>query len=208
MARGIDGIAHRAALEAGGRTVAVLGTGVDVAYPPSHRALHAEIARRGLLLSELQPGAHSHAGSFPNRNRIIAALASVVIVVEAGQRSGAKITADYAIDLGRTLAAVPGPIDMPQSAGTNELLRDGAHVIASIPDALALAGLTLPVRGGTEPDDPLERTVWEALRRGPMDLDALCNAASLPAHTCLATVSALELRGVLECELTGHIRLR
>ena len=113
MARGIDGMAHLAALDAHGSTVAVLGTGVDIAYPAGHRPLHARIRERGLLLSEEPPGAHAGPGSFPRRNRLIAALASITIVVEAGLKSGAKITADDALDLGRTVAAVPGPIDAP-----------------------------------------------------------------------------------------------
>lgn len=208
MALGVDGVAHRAALDAGGRTVAVLGTGVDVAYPRAHRALHREIAERGLLLSELEPGAHSHRGSFPERNRIIAALALATIVVEAGAKSGALITVGHAEVLDRTVGAVPGPIDAPQSVGTNLLIRDGRLAVTSIADALAIAGLTPPALGGTEPGDPVERMVWQVLRRGPLDIDALCAAAALPAQDCLAAVTALEIRGVLECELTGQIRLR
>lgn len=208
MALGIDGVAHRAALDAGGRTVAVLGTGVDVAYPKAHRALHAEIAEHGLLLSELDVGAYSHRGSFPERNRIIAALALATIVVEAGAKSGALITASHAEFLGRTVAAVPGPIDSPRSVGTNTLIRDAAIPVTSIADALAIAGLSPPALGGTTPDDPMERIVWQVLRRGPLDMDSLCAAAALPAQDCLVAVSALEIRGVLECELTGEIRLR
>src|SRR5207249_9854011 len=128
MALGIDAIAHRAALEVNGRTIAVLGTGVDIAYPRAHRGLHAEIVARGLVLSELPPGAHSHGGSFPLRNRIIAALAKVTIVVEAPEGSGALITSERALDLNRTVAAVPGPIDSPQSEGTNKLIREGAQI--------------------------------------------------------------------------------
>ena len=208
MALGIDAAAHRAALDAGGRTVAVLGTGVDIAYPQAHRTLHRAIGERGLLLSELDVGAHSHRGSFPERNRIIAALALATIVVEAGARSGALITGRHAEALGRTVCAVPGPIDSPQSVGTNTLIRDGGIPITSIADALAVAGLSHPARGGTEPDDPVERMVWRVLRHGPLDVDSLCSAAALPAQDCLAAVSALEIRGVLECELTGEIRLR
>lgn len=208
MALGIDGVAHRAALDAGGRTVAVLGTGVDIAYPRSHRRLYQEIAARGLLLSEFDVGAHCNGGSFLKRNRIIAALAPVTIIVEAGVKSGAMRTASDALALNRVVAAVPGPIDVPQNAGTNELIRDGAMVIASVADALALVGLTPAARGGTVPMDPLERMVWSALRNGPLDIDSLCTVAALPAHDCLAAVSALEVRGVVECELTGQIRLR
>jgi len=208
MARGIDGVAHRAALEVGGRTIAVLGTGVDIAYPPSHRRLHAEIAASGLLLSELRPGAHSHRGSFPERNRIIAALARVTIVVEAPFGSGALITSGHALTLNRTVGAVPGPIDAPQSEGTNELLRDGAHVIASIADAAALVGVTAPARSNPSLDSEAESSVWRELVQGADSLDALCARTGLPVHECLVAVTALELRGAVECALTGEIRRR
>jgi DNA processing protein len=208
MARGIDGEAHRAALDAGGRTVAVLGTGVDIAYPAAHRHLHRTIASRGLLVSELPCGDRAHKGSFPRRNRIIAALADVTIVVEAGSSSGAKITADHALDLGRTLAAVPGQIDMPQAAGCNLLLRDGAHVIASVADALALAGLTAPRERPMTLTSNAEQRVWDALSSGALDMDALCAAVALPARDCIAAVGAMELRGIVDCELTGEIRRR
>jgi DNA processing protein len=214
MARGIDGVAHRAALAAGARTIAVLGTGVDVAYPAAHRSLHAEIATRGLLLSEELPGDRASGGSFPKRNRIIAALARAIIVVEAPHRSGALITATHGLDLNRIIAAVPGPIDIPQSAGSNTLLRDGAIVIAEIADALALVGATSPValaRASSEAPvlaDRTERAVWLALESPAPDLDALAARASLPARRCLAAVSALELTGAIECALTGEIRRR
>ena len=209
MARGIDGMAHLAALDAHGGTVAVLGTGVDIAYPAGHRPLHARIRERGLLLSEELPGAHAGPGSFPRRNRLIAALASITIVVEAGVKSGARITASHALELGRTVAAVPGPIDAPQSAGTNSLLRDGATVIADVADALQLAGLTPPIR---RPDPEIataaERAVWSALGDGELDVDTLTVRSGLPARDCLAAVTTLELSGAIECALTGEIRRR
>jgi DNA processing protein len=209
MARGIDGIAHIAALDALGRTVAVLGTGVDVAYPAGHRPLHARIRQHGLILSEEFPGTHAGPGSFPRRNRIIAALASVTIVVEAGKESGARITADEALELGRTVAAVPGPIDAPQSAGTNRLLRDGATLISDVADALQLVGLTPAIRR-PDPDiaTPAEQAVWRALADGALDVDALAARSRLPARECLAAVTTLELSGAIECALTGEIRRR
>jgi DNA processing protein len=209
MARGIDGAAHIAALDARGRTAAVLGTGVDIAYPTGHRPLHARLREHGLLLSEELPGSHAGPGSFPRRNRIIAALASITIVVEAGVKSGAIITADHALELGRTLATVPGPIDAPQSAGANALLRDGAIVIADVADALQLAGLTPPSR---RPDPEIttaaERAVWTALADGALDVDTLTMRSGLPARECLAAVTTLELGGAIECALTGEIRRR
>ncbi len=208
MALGIDAAAHVAALDAGGRTVAVLGTGADVAYPRGHMALHRDIAARGLVLSELPPGARSDAGSFPRRNRIIAGLATLTIVVEAPVRSGALITARDALDLGRDVAAVPGPIDAPQSEGTNELIRDGAHVITSVADALALAGLSAPTAGTPDLRDDAEARIWTALQAGAATLDELCARAALPVAHCLSTITSLELRGVVECALTGEIRRR
>lgn len=208
LARGIDGTAHRTALESEGVTIAVLGTGLDVAFPLGHRDLQRTIARRGLLISEMDPDDHGMPWTFPKRNRIIAALASVTIVVEAGPKSGALNTATHALELHRTLAAVPGPIDQPQSAGANQLIRDGAHIVASIEDALALAGLTPPPRvprGDPKGDDGL---VWTALAAGALDLDSLCHRSGLPAAQCMAAVTRLEIAGSIECALTGEIRRR
>ena len=208
MARGIDAGAHRTALAEHGRTAAVLGTGVDVAYPVGHRELHALIGRKGVLLSELAPGIRAGPGSFPRRNRILAALASVTIVVEAPIRSGARLTADIALDLGRTVAAVPGPIDSPQSAGTNDLLRDGAHVIATVEDALTLVGLTPPPRSSHPAFGDDEQLVLAELRRAPADIDSLAARTRLPARECMRAVTTLELAGAVECLLTGEIRRR
>jgi DNA processing protein len=208
MARGIDATAHRAALDETGSTVAVLGTGIDVPYPVGHRSLHDVIGRRGLLVAELPPGTRAFKGCFPRRNRIIAALASVTLVVEAGVKSGALNTADQALQLGRTVGAVPGPIDAPQSEGSNGLLRDGATVIASVADALALVGLTPVVRAPREFSNGDVGAVWKALGVGPLDSDSLCAASGLPAQRCMAAVTELELQGAIECTLTGVIRRR
>lgn len=209
MALGIDATAHRSALEHGGRTAAVLGTGADVPYPPAHRALHREIASRGIVLSELLPGEHSNAGSFPNRNRIIAALAKVTLIVEAPVRSGALITARHAEDLPDTVVAcVPGPIDAPQSEGTNLAIRDGAQIVCSVADALALAGLTPPLRSSPVLDGEAEERVWSALASPAASLDELCAVTALPVQECLAGVTSLEIRGAIECCLTGEIRRR
>lgn len=206
MARGIDGIAHRTALEHGGRTVAVLGTGIDVPYPAGHRHLHRTIAERGLVLSENGPGITAYQGAFPRRNRIIAALAPVTIVVEAGRKSGALNTAGQALDLGRVVAAVPGPIDSEQSAGSNELIRDGAVVIASVDDALALLG----IRAQSQLVDPelpdSQRQLWDLLAEGPVDVDRLASKSGLPLSECLAGISSLEVLGLVDCTLAGEIR--
>lgn len=208
LALGIDGAAHRGALEVGGRTVAVLGTGVDVAYPKANLSIYREIAEKGLLLSELPPGARSHGGSFPTRNRIIAGLARLTIVIEAPFDSGALITAKDALALNREVAAVMGPIDSPQSAGSNLLVRDGAHPIASIDDAITLAGLVPQKKAGPHIENPTEMRIWSALECGAGSLDELCARAALPVAECMAAVTGLELRGAVECALTGEIRRR
>jgi len=207
MARGIDGVAHRAALDAGGRSAAVLGTGVDIAYPAAHARMHRELAERGLLLSEELPGDRASAGSFPKRNRILAALAQVTIVVEAPRQSGALITAGHALDLGRTVAAVPGPFDAPQSLGSNLLLRDGAVVIAEIEDALALFGIAKPrAERAPQLETDAERAVWLVLGDGAAALDEICARTGLPAREGIGAVTALEMKGVVEVEVGGNWR--
>lgn len=206
LARGIDSCAHRGALDVAGATIAVLGTGLDVVYPRGHAQLQRTIAERGLLLSELEPNDPAHRGSFPERNRIIAAISIVTIVVEAGLRSGALRTARDALAMGRTVAAVPGPIDVPQAEGSNVLIRDGATPITSIADAVTLAGVIAPIRLHDLPEQGAERRLWKALGQGAADLDTLCTRASLPAHLGLAAVGTLEIRGMIECTLSGEIR--
>jgi DNA processing protein len=210
MARGIDGAAHRTALEEGGDTVAVLGTGIDVPYPVGHRELHRAIAERGLVVSENPPGMTAHKGAFPKRNRIIAALAPVTIVVEAGFRSGALNTASQALELGRTVAAVPGPIDSDQSRGSNQLLRDGAILIAAADDALTLLGIS-PAADARKPMPTLpetEQKVWDALDDGFAEMDSLPGTTRLSIAECLAAVTSLEILGLVECSLAGEIRRR
>jgi DNA processing protein len=209
MARGIDATAHRAALEEGGNTVAVLGTGVDVPYPVGHRALHQMIIDHGLCLAENPPGARAQKGSFPRRNRIIAALSPVTIVVEAGFRSGALNTAGQALELGRVVAAVPGQIDSDQSRGSNQILRDGAVLIAAPDDALALLGVTAPaeaVRPALLPDS--EQKIWDATASGWIATDALPAATGLSMAECLAAITSLEIMGLVECSLAGELRRR
>ena len=210
MARGIDGAAHRAALEEGGKTVAVLGTGIDVPYPVGHRQLHRAIAERGLVVSENPPGMKAHRGAFPRRNRIIAALSPVTIVVEAGFRSGALNTASQALELGRTVAAVPGPIDSDQSRGSNQLLRDGAVLIAAPEDALTLLGISPPKDAGKAipvlPDT--EHKVWNALAGGLTEIDSLPATTGLTMAECLAAITSLEILDLVECSLAGELRRR
>lgn len=208
MARGIDAAAHRTAIEEGGNTVAVLGTGIDVPYPVGHRQLHRAIGEHGLVLSENPPGAKAHEGAFPKRNRIIAALARVTIVVEAGFKSGALNTATQALELGRVVAAVPGPIDSPQSQGSNQLLRDGAVLIASVDDALALLGLSAPKDRPTPNLPENEKRVWEALEGGYFEVDILSAKTALSVPECFAAITSLEIMGLVECSVGGEIRRR
>ena len=127
-------------------------------------------------------------------------------MVEGGEKSGALITAKHALEMGRCVGAVPGPIDVPQSAGSNRLLADGAVVIASMADAVLLAGVVAPIRASELPEQGAERRLWDALALGAADLDTLCTRAAIPAHEGLAAVSALEIRGMIECALSGEIR--
>jgi len=208
MAVGIDAMAHRAALESKGITGAVLGTGIDVPYPARHRSLHKQIRERGVILSESAPGIPAMPGCFPRRNRIIAALSEATIVIEAPVKSGSLLTADEAIAIGRTVAMVPGRIDSPQSAGSNEYLRDGAHVVTSVADALALVSLSQARPADIRLDSATERAIWKALDAPAANFDVLCTRAGLPARVCFETVTALELRGLVECALTGEVRRR
>lgn len=209
MARGIDSIAHLSALEAGGETVAVLGTGVDVAYPAGNRPLHRRIREHGVVISESPPGATARPGSFPTRNRLIAALGQATIVVEAGVKSGALGTADWATAINREVGLVPGPIDSPASLGVNQRMRDGGgHCIATIADALQLVGISEPGRLSVSFESPIERTIWNALERPAANFDVLTARTGLPARICLETITALELRGLVDCAITGEVRRR
>lgn len=150
MARGVDAAAHRAVLSLGGQTIGVQGTGVDVPYPVSHRALLESMGRSGTVVSEMEPGTGAGPGCFPRRNRIIAALAKVTVVVEAGFRSGAINTATQALELGRVVAAVPGRMGDAGAGGTNLLIRDGAQVITDDADLLGLFGIAPPPPARTD----------------------------------------------------------
>ena len=205
LARGIDSAAHRGALEGAGDTIAVLGTGVNVPYPAAHRALHAEIGERGLLVSEYEPGTKAFQGSFPLRNRIIAALAKVTIVVEAPYKSGAVNTATHALELGRTVAAVPGQIDSPRSAGCNQLLRDGAQVISSIADALGLFGLADKRPTNVPSLTYSETRVWDALAPGEASVDNLGYRLGMSIRQVVETVGRLQVLGIVQQRSDGLV---
>lgn len=205
LARGVDSAAHWAALESGGKTIGVLGTSVDISYPATNRPLYNRLARDGLLVSEFETGRAAFPGCFPRRNRIIAGLSQVTIVVEAGRKSGALNTATHALELGRTVAAVPGNIDCPQAAGSNQLLRDGAHLITSIADAMMLVGADPKPRNRSVPLSDTEQSVYDSLASDGRDIDSIATITRLPVRECLAAVATLEVHGLVECLLTGEV---
>jgi DNA processing protein len=200
LARGIDGYAHRAALAAGGRTLAVLGHGLDTVYPPEHRRLAAEIAENGALLTEFPPGTRPDAANFPRRNRILAGLCRATVVVEAGRPSGALITADLALEQGRDVFAVPGSIFSPASRGTNWLLKEGARPVTDPNDLLEELHLSMAVEKQSMrqavPSDPKEQAVLAGLGSDPVHVDELSRAVGLPVSDVSGTLVLMELKGL------------
>ena len=200
MAMGVDAAAHEGALARGGRTVAVLGGGADVPYPASKRTLHERIRRAGAVVSELPPGFTARRWCFPVRNRVIAALAAVVIVVEGGERSGSLITARLARELGRDVAAVPGHVTAASATGPNGLLFDGAHVVRDAQDALDLlfgagARRVAPDRDPATLEPRLERLL-ASVAAGNDTLNSLA-AAGCDPQDALTGLAELELEGFL-----------
>jgi DNA processing protein len=192
LARGIDGEAHRGALEAEGHTVAVLGCGIDRDYPVAHASLAAQIAERSLLVSEYRPGVEPAPWRFPARNRIVAGLCVATIVVEARERSGALITADFALEEGREVFAVPGEITSRLSDGTNALLRLGATPLTSTTDVLESLGLTQPERARPQ----LSHEAASLLERLPASADELVRSSGSAASVIAAALAELELAGL------------
>jgi DNA processing protein len=198
LARGVDSEAHRGALAAEGRTVAVLGCGVDRDYPAAHAQLARSIVETGgLVVSEYEPGVEPAPWRFPARNRIIAGLALATVVVEARERSGALITADFALEDGREVLVVPGEITSSLSAGANALLRHGATPVTCAADVLEVVGVELPTPGGAVPDDPVAAAVLEAVVAGATTLDDLTRVTTLPAGQVAAALALLELDGIV-----------
>lgn len=225
LALGVDGAAHAGALRAGGGTVAVLGTGPDVAYPRAHARLFGDIVERGLVVSEFLPGTTAAPHHFPRRNRILAALSGTTVVVEAGARSGALITVDHALDLGREVWAVPGPIEQAFSAGSNRLLADGARPLVSIASFVeavtsesgfgaggsngaggpgegartyAATGPDIGAPTGVAADQGAAARVLAALEEAPLGADDLADRCGMPVDTTLAVLTTLELFGEVE----------
>ena len=200
MALGVDGAAHVGALAVGGDTLAVLAGDVTRPSPASHRELHRRIGREGLLVSEFAPGTPPLPHHFPRRNRLLAGLARAVVVVEAGRSSGALITVGHALDLGLDVFAVPGPIDLPQCAGTNALIRDGAGVVVSADVLLADLGCGEgSVAPGAGPDLlPDAARLLQALTVAPLTVDELVRRSNLDVQRVLAALAALEVDGWAE----------
>ncbi len=217
LALGIDGASHRGALQAGGDTIAVLGSGVDLIQPTSHRRLGEQVAREGLLISEFLPGESARAHHFPRRNRILAALGWAVVVVEAAEKSGALITVEHALDLGRDVYAVPGALDAPQSRGCNMLIRDGAQVITSPEefgrDIGLVCGSATKFRAQGESPGPGSasaarddvpagldgeaRRVWLALSERSLGIDDVATGADLRSARVLSALTILQVSGLV-----------
>ena len=210
FARGIDAAAHRAALAAGGRTIAVLGCGLDVDYPPGHKSLHVEIAAGGAVLTEFAPGTPPRAAHFPRRNRIISGLALGVVVIEAAEDSGSLITARLALEQGREVFAVPGPIEAPTSRGPHGLLKQGAKLVEMVDDIVEelLPQLDRSLQTlKTEPIAALpkhvelsssERAMLDMMSREPLHLDELTERTGLTSAVVAGILLGLELRALVK----------
>ncbi len=220
LARGIDSAAHNGALKGGGKTVAVLGCGVDVIYPPENDRLYAEICEHGVLISEFPIHSKPERGNFPARNRVISGLSLGTVVVEAGLQSGALITADMALEQGRDVFAVPGNITSPSSRGTNRLLKQGAHVAERADDILHALSIEISQQIASQPDLPFtstaspppsltddERCIYDLLSTQPIHIDALTVQAQLPSGTVSAMLMMLEMKGAIK-QLSGKMFIR
>ncbi|HEX3656413.1 MAG TPA: DNA-processing protein DprA [Pirellulales bacterium] len=217
LARGVDAAAHRGALAAGGRTLAVLGSGVLNIYPPEHERLAAEVAAGGALISENSLHAEPFSGSFPQRNRLISGLSLGIIVVEASTHSGALITARHALEQGREVFAVPGRVDNRMSHGCHRLLRDGARLVESADDVLDELGppvTRVPLPSGEVVHHPaelslndLERQVLAAIGSSTASIDQVVSASGLPTPQVLSTLSVLEMRRLVR-RLSGNLVTR
>ena len=201
LAIGIDSLAHAAALAVGGRTIAVLASGVDVPYPEQNRRLAAQIVESGALISEYPLGTVPVPNNFPARNRLISGLASGTLVVEAGVRSGALITVEFALEQGRDVFAVPGEIFSRQSEGTHRLIRNGAALVSTVDDVLDAmnwtAATTQQEVRQVLPDNPIEAALLEQIGYQPQHIDELGRATGLPAPAIAATLVMLELKGAV-----------
>jgi len=201
LARGVDGLAHDAALKAGGRTIAVLGSGVDRIYPTENRALAEQVILHGALISDYPVGTAPESSNFPPRNRIISGLSLAVIVVEAGESSGALITAEFAAEQGREVFAVPGNILAPQSKGTNRLIQNGALSLLTPQDLMQALNLThITAQKSARkmlPADDVEAKLMMTLGSEPLHVDEIRNQTGLPVEKVSAALVMMELKGMV-----------
>jgi DNA processing protein len=201
LALGVDTVAHRACLDAGGRTLAVLGSGVDQIYPPQNRALADKIIENGALISDYAPGTAPEANNFPPRNRIIAGLSLATVVIEADIRSGALITANFALEQGREVFAVPGNVFSPQSRGPNRLIQNGAHPLLDPKEILEVFDLTRVIEQREArvvlPSNTTEAQLFEVLGYEPLHIDEVRAKTNLPIDQVTATLAMMELKGMV-----------
>lgn len=203
LARGIDGIAHKTALELGGRTIAVLGSGLDQIYPAEHRNLAREIIQgQGAVLSEYGLGIRPEAKNFPPRNRVISGLSMGVVVIEAGKKSGALITADFAVEQDRDVFAVPGNITSPASKGPNRLIQQGAKLVTCVDDILEELNISMVVEKTAVqlalPDSSEEAALLSELTHQPVHVDELSRTTGLPSNVVSSTLTLMELKGAVQ----------
>lgn len=209
MALGIDASAHEGALDVGGKTIAVLGCGPDICYPPENKILMAEILRRGLIVSEYRPGTPASRYNFPNRNRIISGICEATIVVQARNRSGALITAELAAEQGREIFAVPGNIDSPYNLGNNRLIKEGASPLICTDDILEYLGIS----GANEEDareqlSEREYQIFELLQReGELSIDEVCMKTGLTPAYVNPILAVMEMKGFISSEM-GRVFLK
>jgi DNA processing protein len=200
MARGIDSAAHRGAIAAKGKTIAVLGSGIDVIYPPENKGLYKDIASSGAVISEFPMGTPPLAANFPQRNRIISGLAMGVLVAEASLRSGSLITARLALDYGREVFAFPGSITSSRSKGTNKLIKDGAKLVEDTRDILE--ELRIPYKAGTEITSSERLSAEEEqimnLLDEPCVIDSIIQKTGLPASKVSSVLLNMELKGLIQ----------
>lgn len=210
LARGIDGAAHKAALKVSGKTVAVLGDSLDKIYPPEHKRLAEEIVNKnGLIISEYPDGSQTYKANFVARNRIIAGLSKASVIIEAPEGSGALITADFALDFNREVFAVPGPINSPNSAGTNKLIQDGARPLLSSEDVLEMFGLLpLPKQKQNANLPPEQEKIIEALSEDSRNLSELISLTGLDAATISKNLTMLELADKIYFHGDGKIAVK
>ena len=211
LARGVDTEAHQGALESGGETAAVLGSGLEVIYPPENKKLYDRIAQVGLIISEFTPLAHPEPRNFPVRNRTISGLCRGILVVEAKARSGALITADFALEQGRDVFAIPGPINSANSAGTNNLIKQGACLVSGIEDILTEYRLNSRMKSPASPQGELgfdrdrdEAAVLQALDYEAMHFDTLLGEAGLSIGELSTVLLKMELQGLIKAMPGNH----